>query len=160
MASGSGPAAGLEMLSGYADVDFAALLDEPFPTEAKFQWNCSAHCPGRVTGCWLFSNEERGCEVHVKKPPFTTVQRGCEWPEQLRAHIIVAEVRCAHFELAAQKRQEEVLRDIQALPHWRTSNGKLECMVCWRKTGQPGKTDTPLASRAMGLLLILCRCSR
>ena len=53
--------------------------------------------------------------------------------------------------VATTKRQEAVLRDIDALPHWRTSNGKLEKMVCWRKTGQSGKTDLAMARGAIGI---------
>ena len=54
--------------------------------------------------------------------------------------------------VATQKRHDDVLADIHGLPHWRTNkDGKLEAMVCWRKTGESGKTDIACARKAIAI---------
>ena len=54
--------------------------------------------------------------------------------------------------VATQKRHDDVLADIHGLPHWRTiKDGKLEAMVCWRKTGESGKTDIACARKAIAI---------
>ena len=54
--------------------------------------------------------------------------------------------------VGTQKRCDEVLADIHGLPHWRSNkDGKLEAMVCWRKTGESGKTDIACARKAIAI---------